>query len=422
MHDLLRQLALNISREECFVGDVELLSGENMSKLRRITAVIKKDMLVLPRLDKVDIKVPKGMGKLKLLTYLGNYPVGDGSANAVIQDGWKLEELSCFSQMRHLSMVKLERVAHSSTNAVLTDKKHLKELILEWTKRGEGSYSEEDVRNTEKVFEQLIPPHNLEDLCIVGFFGRRYPTWFGTTCLSSLIYLNLIDVESCVELPPTGQLPNLKYLRIDGAHAVTKVGPEFVGYKVGEPISNEFIAFPKLEWFFIKDMPNWEEWSFFKGVENVVDEGGEDGGDEIHNGDAQSTRLQLLPRLAKLKVEGCPKLRALPRQLGEDTASLKELLLIGANNLKAVEDLLVLELLAIEDCEGMEKVSNLPQVSKLQVRGCPNLSHVEGLGNLQQLGLGEDMQEISSRWVPGLQNQRQRLHGEDLDVYTLSTS
>ena len=81
----------------------------------------------------------------------------------------------------------------------------------------------------------------------------------------------------------------------------------------------------------------------------------------------------------------------------------------------------MLELLVIEDCEGLEKVSNLPQVSKLQVRGCPNLSHVEGLGNLQQLGLGEDMQEISSRWVPGLQNQRQRLHGEDLDVYTLST-
>ncbi|VAH72265.1 unnamed protein product [Triticum turgidum subsp. durum] len=57
MHDLLRQLACNISREECFVGDVESSRGENMSKLRRVTAVIKKDMLVLPRVDKVDVKV-----------------------------------------------------------------------------------------------------------------------------------------------------------------------------------------------------------------------------------------------------------------------------------------------------------------------------------------------------------------------------
>ncbi|KAI5004689.1 hypothetical protein ZWY2020_031932 [Hordeum vulgare] len=189
---------------------------------------------------------------------------------------------------------------------------------------------------------------------------------------------------------------------------------------MSEPICDVFVAFPKLEWFFIKDMPNWEEWSFLKEVGNVVDEG-EDGDGEICNGDAQSTRLQLLPRLVKLKVEGCPKLSVLPRQLGDDTTSLKELLLIGANNLKAVEDLSMLELLVIEDCEGLEKVSNLPQVLKLQVRGCSNLSHVEGLGNLQQLGLGEDMQEISSRWVRELQNQHQRLHGEDLDVYTLST-
>nr|UBY07221.1 NBS-LRR disease resistance protein [Dasypyrum villosum] len=518
MYDLL-------SRDECFIGDVETLKGENMLKLRRLSIVNKRDKIVLPSMDNMVVKVrtflafygpwriedtlfkrflllrvlvlnysivqiipdyigklihlrlldlghtsisylpefigslknlqvlslincdalhslplamtqlcnlrclrltgtkvnqvPKGIGKLNLLTELRGFLVRDRSDNADVQDGWKLEELSSLPQMMYLNLVKLERTAHCHTNVVLADKKHLKELVLEWTAHGEGPYSE-DVSNVEKVFELLVPPHNLETLYIFGFFGQRYPTWFGITCLSSLTHLFLKNLRSCVDLPPVGQLPNLKFLRIDGAHAVTKVGPEFAGYSVGEPISNEFIAFPKLEWFFVKDMPNWEEWSFFKEVENVVDEGGEDdGGDEIR--DAQSTRLQLLPRLVKLKVEGCTKLRALPRQLGEDTANLKELWLIGANNLKAVEDLPVLELLVIEDCEGVEKVSNLPQVSKLQVRRCPNLSHVEGLGNLQQLGLGEDMQEISSRWVPGLQNQLQRLHGEDLDIYTLST-
>nr|UBY07424.1 NBS-LRR disease resistance protein [Dasypyrum villosum] len=440
MHDLLRQLALNISREECFIGDVETLRGENMSKLRRVTAVTKKDMLVLSRMDKVDVKVrtfltvngprriedtlfkrflllrvlvlnytlvqsipdyigklihlrllnldytgisclpesigslnnlqvlslrccvnlhtlpsamtllsslrcldlfgteinqvPKGMGKLKLLTYLGDYPVGDGSADAVIQDGWKLEELSSLSQMRCLSLVNLERAAHCSANAVLMDQKHLKQLALAWTECGEGSYSEEDVRNAEKVFEQLIPPHNLEDLCILRFFGRQYPTWFGTTCLSSLIYLIINDILSCVHLPPIGQLPNLKYLKIDGAYAVTKVGPEFVGCKKGDPISNELVAFPKLEWLTINDMPNWEEWSLFDNEEDAADdERGEDGAAEIRKEDVQSTRLKLLPRLVRLELT-----------------------------------------------------------------------------------------EISSRWVPGLQNQHQRLHGEDLDIYTLSTS
>nr|UBY07322.1 NBS-LRR disease resistance protein [Dasypyrum villosum] len=526
MHDLLRQLALNISREECFIGDVETLRGENMSKLRRVTAVTKKDMLVLSRVDKVNVKVrtfltvkdpqriedtlfkrflllrvlvlnytlvqsipdyigklihlrllnldytgisflpesigslkklqvlslrwcddlhnlpstvtmlsslrcldllgteinqvPQGVGKLKLLTYLGDYPVGDGSANPVIQDGWKLEELSSLSHMRYLSLVKLERAAHSCTNTVLTDKKHLKELILNWTERGEGSYSEEDVRNAEKVFEQLIPPSNLENLFISHFFAQQYPTWFSTTYLSSLIHLVLHTVLSCVHVPPVGQLPNLKYLRIDGAHAVTKVGPEFFGCKKGDPVCNELVVFPKLEWLIFTDMPNWEEWSFFEEEVAAADVRGEDGAAEIRNEDAQPARVRLLPCLLELELHGCPKLRDLPQELGKDTDCLKELNLKGLNNLKAMEDRLVLcELLVIQDCEGLERICSLPQLTELCVVGCPNLSHVEGLGSLQRLWLGEDMQEVSSRWVPGLQEQHQQLHGEDLDVYTL---
>ncbi|XBI61905.1 hypothetical protein VPH35_042643 [Triticum aestivum] len=529
MHDLLRQLACNISREECFIGDVETLRGGNMSKLRRVTVVAtKKDMLVLPSKDKVDVKVrtfltvkgpwriedtlfkrfllllrvlvlnyslvqsipgyigklihlrllnldytgisclpesigslknlqvlslrwcyylhslplamtllcslrcldlfgieinqvPKGMGKLKLLTYLRDYPVGDGSDNAVIQDGWKLEELSSFnhSQMRYLSLVKLERAAYCSTNTMLRDKNHLKTLILEWTERGEGSYSEEDVSNTEKVIEQLIPPHNLEFLCIFQFFGQRYPTWFGTTYLSSLIHLILRNVRSCVELPPTWQLPNLKFLKIEGAHAVTKVGPEFAGCKKGDPVCDEWVAFPKLEWLIFEDMPNWEEWSFFEEEVGVAGVRGEDGAAEIRKEDAQPARVRLLPRLLELQLHGCPKLRDLPQQLGKGTACLKELSLRGLNNLKAVENRPVLsEVLVIGFCEGLKRICNLPQVTELHVGGCPNLSHVVGLDSLQQLRLGGNMQEISSRWVPGLQEQHQRLHGEDLDVYT----
>ncbi|VAH56689.1 unnamed protein product [Triticum turgidum subsp. durum] len=321
--------------------------------------------------------------------------------------------------MSYLSLVKLERAAHCSTNTVLTDKTHLKHLTLEWTERGEGSYSEEDVSNAEKVFEQLIPPHNLEDLTIVKFFGQRYPTWFHTTFLSSLIYLKLVDVRSCVHLPPIWQLPNLKYLKIDGAHAVTKVGPEFVGCKKGDPVWKELIAFPKLERLIFMDMPKWEEWSFFDKEVTAADELGEDGAADIRKEDAPSARMRLLPCLVKLFLHGCPKLRDLPQQLGKDTACLKELNLRGLNNLKAVEDHPVLsEVLIIGDCEGLERIYNLPQVTDLQVRGCLNLSHVEGLGSLQELSLGEDMQEVSSRWVPGLQEQHRQLHGEDLDIYT----
>ncbi|KQK02676.1 hypothetical protein BRADI_2g03012v3 [Brachypodium distachyon] len=527
MHDLLRQLASNISREECFIGDVETLSGASMSKLRHVTAVTKKEMLVLPSIDKVEVKVrtfltvhgpwrledtlfkrflllrvlvlnyslvqsipdyigklihlrllnldytaisclpksigflknlqvlslrfckdlhslpltmtqlcnlrsllllgtaiskvPKGIAKLKFLNEIEAFPVGVGCDNADLQDGWKLEELSSVSQIRYLHLVKLERAAHCSPNTVLTDKKHLKILILEWTELGEGSYSENDVSNTENVLEQLRPPGNLENLWIHGFFGRRYPTWFGTTFLSSLMHLILSDLRSCVDLPPLGQIPNLKFLRIEGAYAVTKVGPEFVGCRKGDSACNELLALPKLEILVIVDMPNWEDWSFLGEDESADAERGEDGAAEICKEDAQSARLQLLPRLVVLELLYCPKLSALPRQLGEGTATLKELALVGANNLKAVEDFpLLSELLYIQNCEGLERVSNLPLVSEVRVFHCPNLGCVEGLGSLQRLVLGEDMHEVSSRWLPELQNQHQQLHdGEDLDVFVV---
>jgi len=54
----------------------------------------------------------------------------------------------------------------------------------------------------------------------------------------------------------------------------------------------------------------------------------------------------------------------------------------------------------------------------LRVSGCPNLRRVEELGGLEQLWLDEDMELLSSHWVPGLKEQRQKLHGETLDVYT----
>ena len=76
------------------------------------------------------------------------------------------------------------------------------------------------------------------------------------------------------------------------------------------------------------------------------------------------------------------------------------------------------EVLIIAYCKGLERVSNIPQVRQLWVSGCPNLRRVEELGGLEQLWLDEGMESLSSHWVPGLKEQRQKLHGETLDVYT----
>ncbi|KAI5004675.1 hypothetical protein ZWY2020_031918 [Hordeum vulgare] len=101
------------------------------------------------------------------------------------------------------------------------------------------------------------------------------------------------------------------------------------------------------------DMPNWEVWSSFE-EEVAAGAWGEDGAAEIGKEDAQSARFPLLASLVLLRLEGCPKLRALPRQLGKEATSLKELRLVGTNSLKAVEDLpLLSELLNIRQCEDV---------------------------------------------------------------------
>lgn len=345
-----------------------------------------------------------GIGGLKFLNDVEGFIVGDGSDNSSrMQDGWNLEELGPLLQLRRLEVNILERAVPCTAGPFLIDKKYLKVLGLSCTQCIDKPYVERDVNNIEKMFEWLIPPHVLEDLVIVRFFGWRYPTWLSTTHLSSLKYLNLIHCKSWVHLPPVGQLPHLKYLRIVGATTVNKIGPEFVGCSIVSPGSADAVAFPNLERLIIDDMLNLEEWS-------IVEEDAA----SWQNGKAFFPMLQLLPQLQKLDIVCCLKLKAIPKELPYAT-SLRSLQLRKVARLKEVENLPFLSDLLITGCGRLDRVFNIPQVAKLR-RHCPNLRCVGKLSSLKQLSLGVRMQKISSQWVPELRQQCWQLHGEDLDV------
>jgi hypothetical protein len=89
-------------------------------------------------------------------------------------------------------------------------------------------------------------------------------------------------------------------------------------------------------------------------------------------------------------LTAAPKLRALPQQLGQEATSLKDVQLRDVHILEMVENLHFLsEVFVIVNCKALERVSNLPQIRKLRVQGCPNLKCVERLDNLCQLFLTE---------------------------------
>uniref|UniRef100_A0A0D3HP32 NB-ARC domain-containing protein n=1 Tax=Oryza barthii TaxID=65489 RepID=A0A0D3HP32_9ORYZ len=177
-------------------------------------------------------------------------------------------------------------------------------------------------------------------------------------------YLTLRWCKSCVCLPTIGQLHNLKYLRIEGAIAVTKIGPEFLGCSMGKHRTiEETVAFSRLEFLTFTDMPNWEEWSF---VED--------------NDEAAATAEPVANEGEANDAAAKPKIEAPVRSL--------------------------------------KRISNLPQLRDLCVARCPNLRCVKEFGSLQQLWLGVAMQDVSSLWVAGLQGQHWQDHGDALDVYT----
>ncbi|XP_066333450.1 putative disease resistance RPP13-like protein 1 [Miscanthus floridulus] len=194
-------------------------------------------------------------------------------------DQCSLEELGPLSQLVNLIINFLENVASTSfaTQARLGEKNCLRDLYMNCTSRHgndgllvnvEGGITKEEQRRIEEVFDELCPPPCIEHIDISGYFGQRFPRWMMPTAvapLRSLRTLMMDDLACCTELPSgLSQLPCLELLQIIRAPSIKCVGREFLQLN-----NQQGVAFPRLQNLHFEGMVECEEWAWVEQVKDM---------------------------------------------------------------------------------------------------------------------------------------------------------
>ncbi|PNT62928.1 hypothetical protein BRADI_4g09648v3 [Brachypodium distachyon] len=223
--------------------------------------------------------IPRGFCALTNLRALHGFP-------ALVNGDWSsLEELGSLSLLRALGLKVLENVSAAATSSAtkvrLAEKVHLTYLSLSCSSRlgddglikaGEA-VSEEDQRQIEEVFDELCSPPTLDRLEIVGYFGQRLPRWMmsaSASCLKSLRILMMKDLACCTEMPDgLSQLPCLQFIQILRAPSIKRVGPEFWRpcCHLSPRASQAAVVFPRLHRMELLGMVEWEEWEWEEQVQ-----------------------------------------------------------------------------------------------------------------------------------------------------------
>jgi len=258
------------------IGKMKLLQYINLCGCKSLVN-LPSSIVMLQHLRFLNIagtgisNIPKGFHGLANLRNLYMFPVHmDG-------DWCSLEELGPLSQLTRLHISGLDNVSSPSfaTKARIGEKVRLRYLSLECTcrighdgqlviKDEEGIPELQQQQLIEEVLNEFHPPLGLENLEIIWYFGQRLPRWMMSTAvvpLGSLRILSMEDLAYCMELPNgLCQLPCLEFLQIIHAPAIKRVGPEFL-----QPnhhcLNNSHVgvSFPRLNTLNFNVLVEWEE-------------------------------------------------------------------------------------------------------------------------------------------------------------------
>ncbi|KAI9186191.1 hypothetical protein LWI28_014580 [Acer negundo] len=320
---LLRYLNLSGSRIRSLPKSINTMCNLQTLLLRNCDKLLKWpcSMGNLIKLRHLDIlgaflieEMPVGMRKWECLRTLSNFIVGKDSKSS-LKD---LKHLKFVRGELHIS--KLENVIdlENTKEFILSDKKDLKLLFLEWGSRFNES-RDKDV--DKKVLDMLRPHQNVEKLIINCYGGTKFSSWVGDRSFSEskMTVLELVDCKKCTSLPSIGLLGSLKSLTIKGMNGVKSIGSVFYGEHCLNP-------FRSLETLNFENLEEWECWVPVKENESFR-------------------------KLQELSIVNCPKLS---KRLPNNLSSLKKLVI------RRCEQLVV-------------SLSNIPMLCTLDLDECKKI-------------------------------------------------
>ncbi|XP_047080685.1 putative disease resistance protein RGA1 [Lolium rigidum] len=368
-----------------FLQFISLFGSEQFVELPH--SIVQLSKLRYLNIDGTSIlSIPRGFHVLTNLRGVHGFPaVEDG-------DWCSLEELGPLYQLTDIEIEGLDNITAPSfaAKAKLGEKVHLINLSLSWHSRlgddgkikEEDSVSEEEQEKTEKVFDELCPPSNLNCLSISGYFGRRLPTWMVSSLDVSLKTLRILTIAdlACCALLPNGlcQLQYLEFIQIIRAPAIKRVGLEFLqsNHHQSLPPSHVAVAFPKVHEMILAGMVEWEEWNW---VETV----------------------KAFPVLRVLVIQSC-KLTSLPPGLSSQAKALNKLDIAYVKALTYVENFASLVRLELGPLPDLERITNFARLQILIIKDCPKLKVLEGVPALQRLSVDDKDMETLPEYMGGI--------------------
>ncbi|KAH7652361.1 P-loop containing nucleoside triphosphate hydrolase protein [Dioscorea alata] len=280
-------------------------------------------------------RMPIGIGQLYQLTSLIGF---------VASDSRTLDEIQGLNELRTLNIVNLE-VLDVPSSKVFQQHINLSNLTLSC--QGEGQpYEEGEKEKMQEYFEVLDPSFTLiqhikiQHIKIDGYFGLKFPRWIMDLSFSNLKSLELLKCKYCTELPPLYHFPLLEHLRVEDAWSI-----KHIDLDTG-PWSNV----PSLKSLILKDMPEWEEWTWEPCQSHLV-----------------------MPVLELLEIINCPKLKSLPQDLAYHARSLATLTIYKAHNLEKVEGFTSLKIATFFSNHNLSIISDLPTTCNFEIDDCPKL-------------------------------------------------